>query len=404
MSGWKLQRQFTRRHSVLVFSLPFLTLTAIFTNEYVLFSFALFFVLLLTVNKWYLDYACSRITIPRGNEVKRIFPGELATLQLPIEYSGKVPIFSGKLSYFLYDTDGAVLLAAEERSSANLREEHRFSVPPLTKRVYDLQVKGVKRGTAQIRSLELVVHDIFQFSSIHLTYAGSYRSEVIVYPEIRSFHGLEKIIQQEQGAQPRSFSLYEDVMMTRGNRKYTTGDPFNRINWKASARAEQLQTKIYEKITVSMWTIVINVKSKLRTRQTIDFFEEALSQAAYTCQYAAKHDISFEIFVNIKMPGTMTGLHLPYGNGKHHLLRALELLARLRASNVTVPVENMLHAVFQQPVQQQCILHFGAYGEEEERKYSMERQDGKTIYYVQTTGDGVYLTMAGGRQHESAAT
>jgi uncharacterized protein (DUF58 family) len=52
--------------------------------------------------------------------------------------------------------------------------------------------------------------------------------------------------------------LYEDPTRIGGVRPYEAGDPLNRIHWRASARAGQLHSKIYEPSTLAGATLVLD--------------------------------------------------------------------------------------------------------------------------------------------------
>ena len=384
MMPWKKQVFYSSRYNFLVFLLtPALIITAMISQEGFLFSLSLLFILFISVNKFYLSYVVKKLSIQEEVTTLRLFPEEEATFKIPLENHGKIPVYHAKLELLVYDSDEAIQVKDVEGLEKNktIYISH-LSIPASKKRPFTLDFTAVKRGIVQIRSIKLVIHDLFGFNKVHLQYDGKYRSSAIVYPAPKSITGLEKITRQEKGSQSMPFSMYEDVMMTRGNRDYSSADPFNRINWKASARKDSLQTKVYEKVTLSKWTIVVNVNNPNPLSVTIDNLEEVLSQVTYTCQYAVKHDISFEMYINIRIPGVSSGLYLPIGHGKEHLTKALEIFARIRKVALTVPITHVLYTMTHKAEQPDSIIHFGTYGDAEKTEYTKLVQHGARLHIV----------------------
>ncbi|MBU9713592.1 DUF58 domain-containing protein [Evansella tamaricis] len=404
MIQWRKEVKFTKRYYVLTYLIPLFIFLSLITNEVLLFSLTVLFILVVSLNTLYLSYVSKRVAIPGEMITKRLFTNDQAVLKVPFENRGRIPIFRIKASLFLYDTDHSIeVIESENFDRYYANYEHPFSIPPFTKRNVVMNMKATKRGTAELRTIEVDIYDLFLFGHIKLTYEGPYRGEAVVYPTPQPIKGLEKVIQHEKGNHSQPYSLYEDVMMTRGNREYGPGDPFNRINWKASARTDYLQTKVYEKVTVSKWTIVLNIKSENPMNPTIENLESVLSQVAYACHFATTQHISYELYVNLRIPGSSVGIHLPLGEGKNHLGKTLELLARIRKSNITIPVENMLHHVTKNQIHQPYIIHFGANGTTIEQEYAKVKSAGGTVYFVTSEDDTAYLSKIGGHTHEKMA-
>ncbi|MFA9558558.1 DUF58 domain-containing protein [Evansella sp. AB-rgal1] len=387
MKHWKKQTNFSKTYYSLGYFLPFLALFAFILNEYMLFSLAVFILFVLVLNNYYLKYAINHIAISEEKIVKRIFPEDKIRFTIPFENRGSIPIFQVKAKFFLYFTDESVrVIESEDSTNYYSNFEHPFTLPKLTKRNIGMNLEAVKRGTAELRTIEVDVYDLFKFIHIRLRYEGPFQGEVIVYPTPVRVKGLEKIIQLEKGDHPQPFSMYEDVMMIMGNRDYTSSDPFNRINWKASARTDTLQTKLFEKVTVSHWTLVLNIRSDHNFAPTIPNLEKVLSQVTYACQLATKYQVSFEMYINLRVPGSSVGFHLPMNTTNNHLIKALEILARIRKSNITIPAEHMLNVVVKNLAHQNhpFILHFGPIDEEQSRLYERVKRVGGSVGIINT--------------------
>ncbi|MDG5786042.1 DUF58 domain-containing protein [Evansella sp. AB-P1] len=404
MKQWKKEEHFSKLYYFLSYTLPLIIILAITLNELFLYSIAFLFILFITFNKLYLNYITKNIVIPNEAVVKKMFIGDQVNLAIPFENRGKLPIFNAKWLLFLYDSDECVKLLEDDEKNKYLSNQERYLfIPPATRRYFTVPLQAEKRGVAQVRSMEVVLYDFFKLNFVRLSYEGQYRGEAIVYPTPQTIIGLENMIQQQKGNKPQRYSYYEDVMMTTGNRDYTTGDPFNQINWKASARSQSLQTKMYEKMTLSQYTLVLNIKNENPYRQTLENLEEVLSSAAYACQFATKKQISFDMYINVKIPGSSTGLYLPLGSGEAHLMRALEMLSRIRKSNVIVPIENTLYTIFNGKNTSPYIIHFGTYTPEIDESYRMSNRNRSHIYRIDSSNGQTQLFPVGRHSSETLA-
>nr|WP_239454221.1 DUF58 domain-containing protein [Bacillus suaedaesalsae] len=136
--------------------------------------------------------------------------------------------------------------------------------------------------------------------------------------------------------------------MISGVRDYTPNDSFQQIHWKASARMGTLQTKVLEKTTHRKWTFVLNILEQGRNGLQLSVakdLEKRLSHLAYLFQMAEKQGATFEIYVNILARNDLQLLHLKEGSGKDHVIRGLELLARIDHMSATVRVSSFIKKI-----------------------------------------------------------
>ncbi|NMH72398.1 DUF58 domain-containing protein [Bacillus sp. RO2] len=114
-----------------------------------------------------------------------------------------------------------------------------------------------------------------------------------------------------------------------GTRDYVPGDPFGNIHWKATARMNSLQSKVYDRTTQLSWLFVIDISTSN--------FEDKMRGIAFLLHYATKHNISFSILVNIKKLGNPSYIVMNSGEGKQQLYAGMMLLARIKVENVMIP-------------------------------------------------------------------
>ena len=95
-------------------------------------------------------------------------------------------------------------------------------------------------------------------ASIAATACLSEPSFVLVYPEVIPLEGFDIASRRPIGEVRMSHRLFEDPTRIAGVRGYQSGDPLNRIHWRATARTGALHSKIYEPSTVAGATILLD--------------------------------------------------------------------------------------------------------------------------------------------------
>jgi uncharacterized protein (DUF58 family) len=83
-------------------------------------------------------------------------------------------------------------------------------------------------------------------------------SFLLVAPEVIPLEGFDIASRRPIGEVRMSHRLFEDPTRIAGVRAYQAGDPFNRIDWRATARTAVLQSKIYEPSTVAGATLLLD--------------------------------------------------------------------------------------------------------------------------------------------------
>ncbi|MFN7250559.1 MAG: DUF58 domain-containing protein [Anaerobacillus sp.] len=399
---WNQEHSIPRKiYGTLFWSVPILLFIALVMKSPLIFGLATVFALFILLNHYYLKYVSEKTDVFDEIEVVRLFPNDIRNITIPLENKGKLPILNAQVSFTFYDYDGAI----EVIGNGDAQQESYtfpFSLLPLTQKKRNVEVRALKRGVAQIRAIEYTVYDLLKLSSLRLHYLDYFRREMIVYPTPTPIKGLDQVVQQKQGDIPRQRSPHEDVMMTMGTRDYVAGDPFNRVHWKASARSNSLQTKLYEKTTILNWTIVVNIYNKDRSKLTVENLEEVLSHVAFLCQFATKHHISFELYINTRVP-KLIFIHLPPANGKDHLMKALELLARVSKYTITTHPIEVLKMVKKRIGPTPFIFHLGGYSQTEENYYLEWKRAGATIYRVKSNGYVGQVATIGGGKNETLA-
>src|SRR5205814_211439 len=96
------------------------------------------------------------------------------------------------------------------------------------------KLKPLMRGYYQIGPLVMESGDLF---GLHRRYrVDADPSFLLVYPRIVPLEGYDLASRRPIGEVRLSLRLYEDPTRISGVREYQSGDPLNRVHWRATAR------------------------------------------------------------------------------------------------------------------------------------------------------------------------
>ena len=136
------------------------------------------------------------------------------------------------------------------------RREQLISLPGHGRATMFYQLECNRRGFYQIGPLVMETGDLF---GLHRRFRiASQPHFLLVYPQVIPLAGYEIASRRPIGEIRISHRLFEDPTRIAGVRAYESGDPLNRIHWRATARTGQLHSKVYEPSTVAGITIVLD--------------------------------------------------------------------------------------------------------------------------------------------------
>ncbi len=138
--------------------------------------------------------------------------------------------------------------------------------------------------------------------------------------------------------------IFEDPCRAVGIRDYGTKDDLKRIHWKATARQQKLQVKVYEPTTTHQLVIFLNMTTLPKPwHGTIpELLERAISVAASIASYAVQKRFQVGVLANGCWPHSDQALKVLPGRSPDQLTRILEALAAVSAMP-TVSIEGLLH-------------------------------------------------------------
>lgn len=188
-----------------------------------------------------------------------------------------------------------------------------------------------KRGYYCLGPTTLTSGDIFGFYSRQVV--EPMIDYVIVYPRIYpiaqlgipSLHPLGETIAERR--------IFEDPTRVIGVRDYDPRDSLRHIHWKASARRQKLQVKVFEPTTTLKVAIFLAVDSFRHDGGTDEEdLELGISAAASVANYLIERRSSVGMFVNSCLADSGQPVTLLPGSTAGQLLEILEALAKVTPS------------------------------------------------------------------------
>lgn len=336
---------------------------------------------------YYLSHISDSLVFENGKETTRLSVGEEAFLVFKLTQLSRIPVFKASIHIRLENivSGAGDTLATEDGTDIEFIIPIQIGAKETVQ--IPLQVMAQKRGTTRVKSLELNVQNFFGFGSVKLKYTPFILKEIIIHPVIVTVPQSEQLTAiRSYGDYPTHNSMFEEILAPIGTRDYVYSDSFQRIHWKASAKTQKLQTKVFEKTSHYSWTFIINLRvPNTPTYQLgiVKNYESIASNVAYLAQVAVKRGIQFELFLNLRMASHSAVYHLPLGSGINQLGKVLDSLSRVTHNGNTMPINQLLNYVDKQqqnspvvivsgPVDEEAIPHFYKYQKKGQKVYILK--------------------------------
>jgi len=281
------------------------------------------------VGRWWSRRALAAVEISREFE-PRAFWGEEIPVRLILHNRGWLPV---------------VWLRLQESVPAELGVPQAFS---LITRLdahhhvqFDYTVHADHRGYYQIGPLHLASGDLLGIVDDEERQGGI--AYLTVYPHIVPLPNFTLSSHSPLGTLRHHQPIFEDPTRVRGKRDYVAGDSLRRVDWKATASSGRLQVKLFEPSIALEVVVMLDLHEEdydLRTR--FDTSELAIVTAASVANWVVQRKQTVGLICNGVDPLYETTHHvLPARKGRGHLMRCLDLLARIQLGS-TIPVVSLL--------------------------------------------------------------
>jgi len=266
------------------------------------------------------------VTCRRTLSECRVFPGEKVTLSLHLVNRKPLPLpwiqVEDRLPAELAKSGAGGKSAPVRRSTALLGYRSvRWTYP----------MECPARGYYPFGPIEMRSGDIFGLYSRSLALPTD--DCVIVYPRIFPVARVPIPSVQPMGNARSDTCLFQDPTRAVGVRNYRPGDGLRHIHWKASARSQALQVKVFESTTTFKIALFLGVDSfhcegAFRT----DAFELGISTVASIAHDVIDQGGPAGLFVNTRLADSGHPVSIPPSGDRGQLAQILEALAKATPS------------------------------------------------------------------------
>lgn len=285
----------------------------------------------------YFAKAGERLQFKNEKSRKRVLNGGDSAWELVFENKG-LPIWGGALKIWFQDS-----VEPKGQNLKNYSDMIELDIPFTIGFNQIIAVKvpldGKRRGLARIKKMELQIPHPFGEGNVVLEYKGIILQEQLVYPKLSQYPFRYAPSRQKPGQFNLKNSLFDDPFQPIGTRDYVSTDQFNQIHWKASARMQNYQTKIFNQVANESMLFLLNVAEGYAT---ISNLEERIEELASYIENCYKEGVPYAIAINVRSAGRTPYLYLPVGEGQKQRGQALELLSILSKNNSTMPFLSMM--------------------------------------------------------------
>ena len=298
---------------VLIFLGFFLFISLLHGRKDVIFLTVLIFVMVGGAKVWG-RMSISALKLQSGIDKGKVFPGETFHLRIHLENTKWLPLW---LKVTL--TGGSSLLLASKEDSVSLE----CGLLWRQKTDFDFELAAQRRGVYPVGPPSLIAGDLLGFFPREKSMESR---DILVFPRIVPLKPLP-LSRRELFGVPGARSPVQDPVYMLGTRDYQHSKPARFIHWKASARHDRLQEKIFEPSEQVKVLIVFDVEGFFENNAE-DAFERSLEIAASLALRCDRMGNAFGLITNGKTRGG--GPHLlPVAKNSRQLPALLEILARL---------------------------------------------------------------------------
>ena len=322
-------------------ALIFLVLIAALVRDDTVLTLCYFMAAVYVTSRWWSRRAFNSIKFTRVF-TDRAFPNETVSVRLEVNNRSLLPVV------WLSLYEGAV---PEISGGQSFREV--ISLGPRGRKRFEYTLHPYKRGYYPVGPLFLHSGDLFGLSDDALSQGAS--DHLTVYPRIVPLARLGLPSRSPLGTLRHTQPIFEDPARVIGKRDYVNGDSLRRVDWKATAASGRLQVKQLEPSIALEALIALDLRDDSYDRRArYDDSELAIVVAASVANHIINQKQPVGLLTNARdatdsLPhprssdgGGQGWGFIPARNGRSHLMRLLEILARAQTSNSAPALTDLL--------------------------------------------------------------
>lgn len=320
-----------------------LALISVILRQELLFLMSIILALVAGASALWSRYCLVGVTYQRRFGSTRLYFGETIDLRMEITNAKPLPLAWLRVDDSIPTAMPLLSLQSEEDEPG----ERRQLVNVLSLRWYErvtrrYRVQGTQRGEWSFGPAQLRSGDLFGFNIQRAILEET--DNIVVFPRLVPVTALGLPARYPFGDFRTPRRLVADPLRLMGVREYTQGDNFRDIHWKATARRQTLQTKVFEPSATRPVVIALNISTAEYYYQGFDvgLREYAITAAASLARQIWQAGQPLGLVCNAHAPRTSRYIHIPPRSHPGQLIQILTALARVNEGHGRWPLETLL--------------------------------------------------------------
>jgi uncharacterized protein (DUF58 family) len=279
-------------------------------------------------SRYWSRHLFDRVSFTHRLAERRAFQGETVALSVTLENRKPLPLPWYEWRFGVIDgievTDESMAAAAAPGMKWIVR---RGALGWYQKHEWTFALRPRERGYHALAQSSLRSADLL--GVFPRTLVQEEPDHLVVFPRVFTMEELGLPADRPFGDRRGGNRVFEDPLRFAGLREYRPGDPLRRIDWKATARTGDLQSRVYEPSATQQLYIAVNIDTMLHPWEGYlrDELERIVSVAASLAVWAAGARYSVGLLANGAFPDADRPIRLAPSRSSDQLTRLLEALA-----------------------------------------------------------------------------
>jgi len=326
-----------------VIAMGALTLLSVILRQELLLLISVLLWLLAGAATLWARYALVALTYRRHLGATRIHWGEETDLRMEIVNAKPLPLPWLRID----DSIPATMTMTSQQLEDEVNGEMRRLVTVLSLRWYErvtrrYRVRGTQRGLWTFGPAQLRSGDIFGFDIRRMV--DETPSTLLVFPRIVPVTTLGLPARYPLGDHKTLRRVVEDPLRLMGVREYVQGDNFRHIHWKATARSQDLQTKLFDPSSSQPIALFLNISTAEAFHEGYDLAlrEFAITVAASLARHFWLEKKPIGLYCNTMLAGSLQPIRLRPRYHPEQLEQLLVALAQINEVRGRWPLDTLL--------------------------------------------------------------
>ncbi len=318
-------------HDLWILLFIILIIIGVFASQGLIIGFGGMGLLVAGISWMWNRLALEEVYYERQLSHQRVFIGE--EVKISISLTNKKPIPLGRVSVEdeipqSVTVPGADIVASPNPDAQTLR--HSTSMAWYERVSWEYSLTPSRRGFYRLGPTRIESGDLFGFfTSVETIPDLDY---LLVYPQVVPLPELGLPAARPLGETRGGLRIYEDASRPQGLRDYQKGDPLNIIDWKATARFQELQVRTFEPSISMNVTLAVAVDTTAHYWEGYSptYLERVITAAASVARYSAEMHYTLGMFSNGTPVLADRPMKIPPNRSPEQLTVILEALATIQ--------------------------------------------------------------------------